>query len=134
MNLDPKLVAKYKLAGLSDKVVAAKLGVEPAEIAAAWAQILAVSQTVNQAVGYHAMIANFEVLCHQYQLLGESLKKVALALGNPMRAEEIRVLVTDNKEETIANLLMAGIILRGIPVDSIGTEIEKALGRKAQEN
>lgn len=117
MITDDKMLVKLKQAGLSNLRIAQRLGITEADVEVAWKRIIEAAETAPLA-GHDAMQTQYTVLCHQYQLLGESLKIIAGGIGNAMSPSEIRALLTTDPEQSLQNLLKSCIILRPFtPVD-----------------
>lgn len=116
---DDNLLIKYKSAGVKDHVIAAKLGIPVEEVAIRWNQLVEIAGQ-PKANGYDALCAQFNTLALQYQLLGESMKVVAAALGDVMPLSEVSKLVAEDRLVTIKNLSEHCIILRPFtPVDPV---------------
>lgn len=115
MSLDAisvnRLIEKYKGAGLPDELICKRLGITSEELNQRWGQILKDART-KEVSGYGELILQFNLLCQQYQVLGESLKVIAMTLGNCMSPAEIRELIKPNPEETLDNLVQKCIVLR----------------------
>lgn len=117
MTFDDKYMLRLKSAKVSDKVIAAKLGITEDELQKRWAKMVAELSTALTST-YGLLVDQITVMANQYQLLGESLKIVCNAVGNQLSREELEALVVDNREQTLANLRDNCIILRPFePVD-----------------
>jgi len=112
MNVtDIGMLVKYKRANWTDRAIAAKLGVSVEEVARRWREILDRASQMSSS-GYDQLNIQYQILCQQYQLLGESLKIIAAAIGNGAEPSDIRPLITPDPEETIKNLMSKLIVLR----------------------
>lgn len=111
MNVtDELLILKYKMAGMSEKAIAAKLGITEEEVVKRLTSVI--DRFSNSAEnGYGQLTTAYLRLCNQYQLVGDSLKEVARALGNTASSEEVRVCLSSNPEESLQKLLSSFIIL-----------------------
>lgn len=126
---DDVYLVKLKGAGFPVAFIAARMGISIQEVERRWEAIQKAS-TAAQTSGYLDLSAQFTVMCHQYQLVGESLKIIAGALHNQASAEEIRTalccaepLSQEQADAIQQKLLTSYIVLRPFtPVDP-----EKAL-------
>ena len=107
---DDKYLMKLKLQGWLDCNIARKMGITEDQVKERWNSIQTLL-AAGHASGYAALLDHFTVLCHQYQMLGESLKIVAAALGNQVTEKQLSSLVEDNREHTVKNLMGSCIIL-----------------------
>ena len=130
---DLGMLLKYKEAGFSDAAIGAKLGMTEDEVKVKWAELLQISQQRNVS-GYVDLTVQFTVLCHQYQLLGESMKIVAGALGNMMPPNEIKALITADPEQTFKNLSTSCIILRPFVQVDPEQSLQESLKKVAEGN
>ena len=85
-------IAAAKQAGLSDSTIAGKLGISVEDLQAVWNDIFQSASACIES-GYAGLVDQFTTLAHQYQLVGESLKAVATAVGELATVEEIAMLV-----------------------------------------
>ena len=110
MITDDVYLAKMKLAGKDNLFIGKKLGMTTAEVEARWASLQNVAEALfaNGFVDLHQQAATLSI---QYQMLGESLKVLLLALENMVTAEMIRPHIVADGEKTIQNLQRAFIIL-----------------------
>jgi hypothetical protein len=127
---DDAILTKYKLAKVSDDRIAAKLGLSVEQVNQRWERILDRASRMTES-GYGHLVNQFGILCHQYQLLGESLKPIAEALGNIMPLEEVERLIVGKAEDvalTLKNLARSCIILRPFtpvnPVEALEQQTE----------
>lgn len=122
---DDEVLAKYKIARMPDERIAAKMGITVEEVDKRWKRILERSSRMTES-GYGHLLDQFTIFCNQYQLLGESMKIIAMALGNLMPVSEIEPLIVGDSEDvsmTLKNLAKSCIILRPFtpvnPVESL---------------
>lgn len=108
---DEKYLIKLKGAGFSDLAIATKLGITEKEVIERWKKLEAGLASMTSS-GYSAFCDTVTIAAHQYQLLGESFKIIASALGDRMTEEEIAALIVDDKKQTLENLRSRCIILR----------------------
>jgi hypothetical protein len=94
-----------------DAAIAKKLSMEIGELNRRWDSIMAEIHS-QQSNGYNNLREQYTVLCHQYQLLGESLKIVASVLAATMPDDEMLALIAEHPQETIKNLRERAIVLR----------------------
>ena len=130
---DDAWLIKYKQVGLSDKVIAQKLGVPLEEIQQRWKDLMDQSARLNQA-GYDNLAAQYHTLCGQYQLMGESLKLVAMALSDVAPIDEIRMAIVSDPEKTLMNLTQSFIILRPCRQVDPSIALEESLKRTQAGN
>lgn len=110
---DDGLLLKYKEAGWDDVRIAKKMGMSIEEVRS---RLVALSKAAEllAASGYDQLSVQYQIMCHQYQLLGESLKIIANALSNlPTQAEIAAVLPLASREdrEAIAGKLAASFVI-----------------------
>jgi len=117
---DDNLLIKYKSAGVKDSVIAAKLGIAIAEVASRWKRLVEVANLPPDN-GREALHTQFNTLAIQYQLLGESLKVIAAALGDTMPPSEIAELIVEgDAAQTLKNLNTRCIVVKPFtPVDPV---------------
>ena len=108
---DDGYLIKLKSLGIPDKQIAAKLGLSLGEVERKWDQLVR-ETACRTANGYIELCEKFNNMALQYQILGDSLKIVGGMLGEIMREDEIRALITSHPEDTLKNLLMKAIVLR----------------------
>lgn len=111
MNQTDAYMVKMISAGKTNEQIAAKLGMTPLQVSVRWEKIKAEAEA-NQTNGYYSLCDKFTVLVNQYQLMGETLKVIAFALGQVVPEEELVKIITSNPEETLKNLKTKTIILR----------------------
>lgn len=122
-NQDQYLV-KLKGMGWSNEKIAAKLSTTPEEVEKQWQAIIRMGNNL-MASGYVDLQAQFNVLAHQYQLVGESLKAVCGGLGDVYHPSQLKKVIDslppgkDLAEHLLENCI---ILHRYIPVSP-----EKAL-------
>ena len=114
-NVDThKLLIKYKKAGIPDHIIAARMNISVNEVRRQWEGLQMLAKEVD--CGYGDLTLQFNILCHQYQLLGESLKILADAITNRATPEEVEKAVKSS--DPVKNLFTSFIILRPfVPVD-----------------
>jgi len=105
-----KYLWAWKNAGQSDDTVAGKLGIKPEEVAARYIAMEAAIAN-QQSLGIDHMIAQFNALCFQYQLLGEALKVIVASLGQTVTPQEVKEKLTEDQDKTVENLMKNFIIL-----------------------
>lgn len=126
---DEKYLIKLKGAGFLNSAIAKKLGISESDVERRWKELESKFDSAT-ASGYSAFCDTVTVMAHQYQLLGESLKIVASALGDRLTEKELDALVVPDREQTLKNLRHNCIILRPfIPVTP-----EESLKRTLQGN
>lgn len=84
--VEEKLIRALLRRGLTEEEIAAKFGFTAEE---AKLKIEASKIEPPKNSGIDEMAQQFTILCQQYDLLGESLKRVALVLGQPMSVSEL---------------------------------------------
>lgn len=117
---DDNLLIKYKAVGLKDDVIAAKLGITPEEVTIRWCQLVEIASQ-SKVNGFDALCTQFNTMALQFQLMGESMKVCAAALGDMMPLSEVsRLIVENDKVQTLKNLSENCIILKPFtPVDPV---------------
>lgn len=125
---DEVYLAKLKSLSLPDAVIAKKLGITEAEVGRKWQALQEQLNALNKN-GYNALNDAALIMCHQYQLLGESLKIICGALGNVATAEEIEKAVVSDCKQTIINLDQFIILKPFVPISP-----EEALKRTLSGN
>ena len=109
--MDDKYLKIWKDSGQSDELIAKKLSITPDEVRRRYELIRQV-QAAAPVVGADKLQSQFNVLCLQYNLLGESLKKVAENLYNHASPQEIKAkLDMGSAEESVKSLMSSFIIL-----------------------
>lgn len=111
MNQTDYFILKYKTAGKSDDIISKKLGMSVKAINERHAQLVAEAETRKEN-GFMALRDQWTIMCHQYELLGQSMVAVGQAFGNLMPPEEMKQLITSDPEETLRNFQTKAIILR----------------------
>lgn len=94
---------KLKALRLSNEKIAEKLGIHPNEVERRW-QSLSATLVAATDSGYANLCDRFSILCAQYQLVGESLKEIARALGESVSVETLRNMISTDPEETLQRL------------------------------
>lgn len=111
-NQDDVYILKFLQAGLPVKIVAARLGITEGEVLQRFERMKQQVQAVHSS-GYVDLCAQFDNLCLQYSLLGESLKLIASALDQTAQPDQIReAIVPNDPDATVGNLVKNFIILR----------------------
>ena len=105
-------IIKYRSLKKADGWIAAKLGLTETDVRRLWEGIAAGADENAKDPGTGALLLQYQTLILQYQLLGDSIKTIALALDNQMTLEELRTLLSSDPEETLTNLSRECIILR----------------------
>jgi len=124
---DDSVLARYKLLNMPDEWIAQKLGLTVAEVSRRWKvlETNAAQQRLTES-GYGDLIVQMNVMCHQYQLLGESLKIMCGEIGNPVTSSELKALIVPNDvEQTTINLMTRLIILHPFVPKDPAQELEK---------
>lgn len=118
MNLKPttdlSLIASYRRHGKSAKWIMAKMGITRETYEAA-VMALESAQDRLRATGYANLANDFTMLCHHYNLVGESLKSVAAGLeAVASEAEILKVLQTADltPEQQAREIAQSFIVLR----------------------
>ena len=129
MTEEDKDIVRMKGAGVSTHRIALKLGMTEVQVDERWNAIRA--EIADRATsGYASLVDQFTVMAHQYQLLGESLKIVAGALGNVMPDTEVQALFAADPKLTVRQLKQNCIILRPfVPVNP-----QESIDRTVQGN
>lgn len=108
MNED-QYILKMTNAGRCIHEIAQKLGCTEEHI---HQRLLAMENAIlHDPNGYGALADQFTKLCKSYEEVGERLKQLGTALHHRMTAEELRGLVSNSKEHTIAMLQEHAIVL-----------------------
>jgi len=108
---DEKLLVKYKTAGLPNHNIAHKLGISVSEVERRWAEIEELAKQMD--CGYIDLVAQYTLLCQQYQLIGESLKIISGALSERMTISEVDEIIASAKPGEVAlKLISSAIVLR----------------------
>src|SRR3990167_144141 len=128
MITDDTYLLKAKMAGISDGIIAKKLGITEGEVNRRFLTIQ-VEQCAAVNNGTYGLIAQFNLLCHQYQLMGQSLKVFAEALGKSASYNEVQKVVQLSEPTKVSeNLLGSFLILKPfspvMPEDSLRQSIE----------
>lgn len=98
-------------AGLPLRTIAKKLGRTEEWVKDRWEALVRQGEE-RQKSGIMALGDQFSVLAHQYQLVGESLKIVALALANEMPANEIEAMIDGDPKASAERIRTKAIVLR----------------------
>lgn len=113
MTQDDAYLVKLKQLGVPQAQIAAKLGKTEAQIDEMWK---AITTEVAHATerGYQSLVERWTMLCHQYQLVGESLKVIGGALSEVMTEKELLALVESayTKKDLVQVLMTRAIVLR----------------------
>jgi len=108
---DDRYLIKLKGAGFSNAAIAQKVGITESEVDRRWKEIEA-NFVTGLSSGYRSFCDHITIMAYQYQLLGESLKIAANAIGNQMSEQELGQLVVADREQTLKNLREHCIVLR----------------------
>lgn len=111
MTNETKYLFKLKSAGWTDAKIARKLGWTEAQVQQHLLSAVADFQQEMEN-GYASLKELFTTLCCQYQLVGESLKVLAGAIGDALSAEEIEALWEADPKKMAAKLRTHCIPLR----------------------
>ena len=129
---DAKVLIKLKKAGFADHIIAQKMGISVEQVQERWNDLQVLSKEVN---GHGDFVMQYEHMCHQYQLLGESMKIVAHCIGAAMTFAEIRALIVPNDvDATIKNLHEKCIMLRPFVAVDPEESLRKHLKRVTSGN
>jgi len=118
---------------MSTGTIATRLNISAVEVEKRWKRIREGTLAAEEN-GHTQLCQQYAVLCHQYQLLGESLKIISHAISDELNPEELAILVVDDKEQTLDNLRRNAIILRPFkPVDP-AQSLQEHLEAKQKSN
>lgn len=132
MMTDAKVLIKLKAMGMSSFDIAAKMGLTVEQVDTMWAELQVLAKEQN---GHGDLVAQYNHMCHQYQLLGESLKIVAMCVHAAMPPSEIRALIVPNDvNATVKNLCEQCIILRPFVPQNPEDSLREHLKRTAEGN
>jgi len=130
---DDGLLLKYKQAGWTDEAIAKKFGLTVEEIQKRWAVLLN-REKQQSATGYDDLSAQYLILSHQYQLMGESLKALAMGLSAVPTLGEVADCITGDPQETLKRITSSFILLEPYKaVDPIAS-LEAHLGKTHESN
>lgn len=104
---DDSYMIKLINMGWSADKIAKKMGRTEEAVKKRWEELL-VMANANLPNGYVEMVAAFNVMLHQYQLLGESLKLQAMALSNPISIFDMKEIGID---QTLATKILGSYIV-----------------------
>jgi hypothetical protein len=116
---------RCKSAGIPNDQIAGRLGISIEEVEKQWKQ--AVQTSLRSSNGFQDFVNQFTTLAHQYQLVGESLKVFANCLSNTPSIEEIRNVLTDDKEESALAILSSFLVFRAFQYQDVEELIKKTL-------
>lgn len=111
---DDDYLIKLKYAKFSDVLIAVKLGWSVNQVRERW-KVLESTMEAMVSNGYQELTKAYNLLALQYQLMGQSLAQVAVALDKPVLAPELADLIRaggDSPEKIAENLLKKVIVLR----------------------
>lgn len=113
MTQDDEYIVKWRSIGISDITIANKLGLTLDELSARWDRIFK-DLTEQQESGYNDWCDRFRLLAAQYDLVGQSLKVMAVQINNLMSVEEITNLIKSapTAEAAAEKLRKHAIVLR----------------------
>lgn len=100
-----------KQAGFPVDHIARKLGLSVEEVERRWKDIQTYS-TLTVESGYASLCDVYTAICQQYNTLGETLKIFSMAISDTVSLDTLRALITDDKEETVQNLMRHCLILK----------------------
>ena len=109
--LDVAYVSKYKQAGWSDHMIATKLGITEEEVETIWRCIQNAERELA-ASGYKDLLELVNLTAEQFRNLGLMLRVVVESVGDLMDPIELSSLITDDKKETLKNLMEKAIVLK----------------------
>lgn len=133
MTFDDHYIVKCMSARMPAPKIAAKLGISVQELEKRWAAIQK-EVDANLSNGYYALSEQFNVFCSQYQLLGESMKLLAHALGGAMSDQDLKNLITVDPEITFQNLRKLAIVLNPYQFTDPSKALEEELKRLQKGN
>lgn len=111
---DDDYLIKLKSAKFSDELIAVKLGWSVNQVRERW-KVLESTVEAMVSNGYQELTKAYNLLAMQYQLMGQSLAQVCVALDKPVLAPELADLIRaggDSPEKIAENLLKKVIVLR----------------------
>jgi len=122
-----KYIIKLKQLSWTNSQIARKLGITESQVDERWKFIQNSLISAHES-GYAAFLDVFTNACHQYQLLGESLKILAGVVGNRLTESELSSLITEDRAETIKNLTSHCLVLHPFVPITAEESIKKTLG------
>ncbi len=111
MTTNDQYLWAWKKAGMSDRIIAARLNMDISQVAVRFAQIEKAIADRKDA-GVENLINQFNLTCLIYQNLGEGLKEIAAGLTNMATPEEIKNQLKEDPDETVRALMSSFVILR----------------------
>jgi hypothetical protein len=111
MSQDEIYLVKLKRAGMTDAFISKRMGIPIPQVESMWEKIKR-DAMVSLSNGYPDLIAQFTILAHQYELMGENLKILGTYLSQIIPASEIADLLEGKPEEVLERLRLNCIILR----------------------
>jgi len=131
---DQTVLARYKLTGMKDHMIAEKMGISVAEVQKLWTEMREAAHASDPS-GYQDLIAHMNVLCYQYQLFGESLKAICRQLGCTVTASDLKAqIVKDDPDKTASNILQHYIVTKAFVKTDPVEALEKHLHRIIEGN
>lgn len=131
MSQNDLYLVKLKGAGLTDKEIGQRMNLSIEQVEMNWKRIQRELQSTSVQSSL-ALFNQYTVLCHQYLLVGESLKIISGALANEASSEELRRCCGATYEETVKNIKQNFIVLRPFtpidPEESLKQSIKTAQG------
>lgn len=123
---DLSLIASYRRRGMPCEWIMAKMGISPETYEAACAALDGAEARLKS-TGYQNLANVFTLLCHQYQLVGDSLKAMGEGLQNVVtEAEILAKLKTGTVEEQARDIASSFIILHPFTTEVVQTKPEAA--------
>ena len=93
------------------ETIAQKLNISPGDVLRRYAE-LKMAREVADMTGFDGMVAAFNVLCLQYQMMGEGFKVIGNFLSNKASPEEVRQALAISPDDSMKNLMSSFVILR----------------------
>lgn len=109
INDDSQLL-KLKHLGWSDERIAAKLGWDVELVRTRYQAFIALA-IASESSGHIALVNHFNLLCSQYQLMGESLKILGMALSANVSSADLQAWVVDDPDTAGIEILKRYIVL-----------------------
>jgi|YNPMSStandDraft_1061717.scaffolds.fasta_scaffold00227_36 hypothetical protein len=109
--LDVAYISKYKRAGWSNHMIASKLGITEEEVEIVW-RCLQSAEKELAASGYKDLLELVNLTAEQFKGLGLMLRTIVESIGDRMDPVELSSLITDDKSQTLKNLMEKAIVLK----------------------
>lgn len=133
MTEEDKMIVKWKSLKMPNDKIARKLGIAEGEVQRRFDAIVKDAQ-ISEANGYQELRQRFIMFAAQYELMGESLVEMSAIVSNVMTSEQLAVLITNNREETLKNLAAHAIVLHPyVPIVKLPKSGTTSTGLPTQE-